>query len=113
MPDPDDPAATLEEAKRIADGLHFACRIPDKKPDFFACGGPAAEAYWDYFTPARILSLLAALDAAQAAIERHTGSFTDRNGVKVCGGCLRDAPCPDREAITRELTGKDAGDAET
>ena len=54
-------SVTLAEAKRIADTLAFACRIPDKVPDFTACGGPAAEAYWAYFTPARIVSLLAAV----------------------------------------------------
>ena len=56
-------SVTLAEAKRIADTLAFACRIPDKVPDFTACGGPAAEAYWAYFTPARITSLLAAIEA--------------------------------------------------
>ena len=35
-------SVTLAEAKRIADTLAFACRIPDKVPDFTACGGPAA-----------------------------------------------------------------------
>ena len=64
---PDDPvASTLAEAQRIADALHFACRLPDKTPDFFACGGPAAEAYWNYFTPARITALLAAIEAVLA-----------------------------------------------
>lgn len=61
----DDPGAELAKAKRIADGLQFACRIPDRKPDFTACGGPAAETYWEYFTPARIASLLAAVQAPQ------------------------------------------------
>ena len=60
-PDGDPVSVTLAEAKRIADTLAFACRIPDKVPDFTACGGPAAEAYWAYFTPARIVSLLAAV----------------------------------------------------
>lgn len=57
-----DLSAELAKAKRIADALGFACRLPDRKPDFFACGGPAAEAYWDYFTPARVVSLVAALE---------------------------------------------------
>src|SRR4051812_16772461 len=43
----------LAEDKSTADGLQFACRLPDKKPDFFACGGPAAEAYWQHFPPRR------------------------------------------------------------
>ena len=59
----DDLAATLAGAKRIADGLQFACRSAAYTPDFTGCGGPAAEAYWDYFTPARIVSLLAAIEA--------------------------------------------------
>lgn len=59
-------AAALDEAKRIADGLNFACRNPDWAPDFTGCGGPAAEAYWNYFTPARVTSLVAALGEALA-----------------------------------------------
>jgi hypothetical protein len=58
VPLPADLDAELARAKQIANGLQFACRLPDRKPDFTACGGPAAEAYWEYFTPARILSLL-------------------------------------------------------
>ena len=104
----DNPSATLEEAKRIADSLHFACRIPDKKPDFTACGGPAAEAYWDYFTPARITALLAAVDAAQAALARHQHKITDRQGT-ICAGCLREWPCPDAGVITRALNGGNDG----
>lgn len=62
MTAPDDKVtAELEKAQRIADALAVACRLPDKVPDFFACGGPVAEAYWSYFTPARITSLLAAI----------------------------------------------------
>lgn len=57
-------SAALEEGRRIADGLQFACRDPERSPDFFACGGPAAERYWEHFNPARISALLAALDAA-------------------------------------------------
>ena len=105
MPDPDNPSATLEKAKRIADGLHFACRIPDKKPDFTACGGPAAEAYWDYFTPARIFSLVAALEAVlkqadEWATERPGEVGPGYNATRACGRSVR-------EAITRELTGKE------
>ncbi len=47
--------ARLAEDKKRAEGLLFACRIPEKTPDFFACGGPAAEAYWEHFGPARML----------------------------------------------------------
>jgi len=59
----DSAAVILAEAKRTADALAFACRVPDKVPDFSACGGPAAEAYWSYFTPARVASFLAAVEA--------------------------------------------------
>jgi hypothetical protein len=47
--------ARLAEAKQIAGGLMFACRIPDREPDFFACGGPAAETYWHKFAPASVI----------------------------------------------------------
>jgi hypothetical protein len=47
--------ARLDEDWRAADGLASACRLPDKVPDFFACGGPAAEAYWGRFTAHRVL----------------------------------------------------------
>ena len=100
MPDADRVAATLAGAKRIADGLQVACRIPDKTPDFTACGGPAAEAYWDYFTPARISSLLAAVEAARKLTVRW-------KNFAVSG-----EECADqlREAITTALAGKEAGD---
>ena len=95
----DDLASTLAEAKRVTDTLQFACRLPGKTPDFTFCGGPAAEAYWNYFTPARITALLAAL-------ERHMNWFTAEKDVRVCGGCLMNKPCPDELA----LTGQESGD---
>jgi hypothetical protein len=91
----DDLTSTLAEAKRIADGLQSACILPGKTPDFTACGGPAAEAYRAYFTPARITALLGAL-------ERHMNWFTAEKDVRVCGGCLMNKPCPDELAITGE-----------
>ena len=95
MPDAGRVASTLAEAKRIADGLQFACRLPDKTPDFFACGGPAAEAYWNYFTPARISSLLAAIEAVLklADPEKSTGV----------------PPVRIRRAIAAALAGKNGG----
>ena len=108
LPGPDDDrvASTLAEAQRIADALGFACRIPDKTPDFFACGGPAAEAYWAYFTPARISSLLAALEAAlKLADEWEEGSFRLDVSTTVMDGCAREL----RAAITAALT-KGAGE---
>lgn len=122
----DDPlTAALEEGQRIADALAFACRDPARKPDFFACGGPAAEAYWDYFTPARISSLLAAV---RAVLELHQpvttnggwlegrewqeceecGPNNENSGVFAAPGDGEEFwPCPTVEAITRELSGKE------
>lgn len=110
---PDTPAAALlAEAQRIADALGFACRIPDKVPDFFACGGPAAETYWSYFTPARITSLLAAIEALTSALTRHRPWFVNDAGVRICGGCLDPAPCKDDPdvIVSRALSGKDSTD---
>jgi hypothetical protein len=90
--------AEIAHAKGIADGLQFACRLPDKKPDFTACGGPAAEAYWEHFTPTRIVSLLAAIEALSAALRTHRHKLTDTKG-EFCAGCLEPWPCPDPEAI--------------
>jgi hypothetical protein len=124
-------AAFLAEAKRIADGLQFACRLPDKKPDFTAGGGPAAETYWEYFHPARIVSLLAAVEAAtrlhskweireddgEGALERlicrHCCAADGGGQTEGCadehaaGNCW---PCPTYRAITAELA-KGPGDA--
>ena len=111
-PKPDSgPSATLEaelaKATQIADALGFACRIPDRKPDFFACGGPAAEAYWDYFTPARVVSLVAALEAAlgfhvEAVIEDMPEPWF--RYCKTCSGHPA-WPCPEVAAITAALNG--------
>lgn len=70
MPEPD-LAAELIEAKRTAWALDYAARIPGRTPDFTACGGPAAEAYWEYFTPARILAYLTALGAVLDLADRY------------------------------------------
>ena len=59
-------SARLDEDQRAADGLYFAARIPDRRPDFTGCGGPAAEAYWERFEPARILREAAAMRAILA-----------------------------------------------
>ena len=61
-------AARLAEDKERADGLLFACRIPDKLPDFRACGGPAAEMYWERFNPRR---MLAEADAKRLVLAGH------------------------------------------
>jgi hypothetical protein len=43
----------VAEDKNKAHDLMFACKLPGKVPDFFSAGGPAAEAYWQHFTPRR------------------------------------------------------------
>jgi hypothetical protein len=60
--------ARLAEDERKAEGLLFAARIPEKKPDFFACGGPAAEAYWEHFEPKRMLG---DVEAKRAIVEEY------------------------------------------
>jgi hypothetical protein len=99
MTDPGDPvASTLAEAKRIADGLGFATRILGMTPDFTACGGPAAEAYWSYFTPARMARLLSALDR----VLELAGEWGDSAAIEG----------PDlliREAIRAALAGEEPG----
>jgi hypothetical protein len=55
--------------------------------------------------------LLAAIEDLTAALERHREWFS-RNGFKICGGCLRPAPCPDDPdvIVARALSGKDSSD---
>ena len=100
---PDDLSSTLEEAKRIADGLQFACRIPDKTPNFAGAGGPAAEAYWEYFHPARVVSLVAALRAVLELADEAVLETIDASGA-ACSWDLD--PAKVREAISRELKGE-------
>lgn len=72
-----------------------------------------------YASPARMAEsgadvprLLAAVDALSAALRLHTFPFTDGKGAVLCGGCLRQAPCPysPEAIITTALAGKEAGD---
>ena len=100
-------SVTLAEAKRIADTLAFACRIPDKVPDFTACGGPAAEAYWAYFTPARIVSLLAAIEA----VLKLAGDW-DNESVRLDAVAARSFPGGDRGVIAAARAGVFQGCAE-
>jgi hypothetical protein len=82
--------ARLAEDKHYAQGLMFACRIPEKKPDFYACGGPAAEAYWAHFGPARMLR---DVEAGHLILARH---HADERGM--CAACPVDtAADPDYE----------------
>lgn len=122
-------SAALEEGRRIADGLRFACRDPERSPDFFACGGPAAERYWEHFNPARISALLAALDAVLKLADAWTAEAsrldrladkaadTDSTALAIRRTALGhraqvhiDFARELREAITRELAGQEAGD---
>ena len=100
-------AAVLAESKRIADGLQFACRRIDATPDFTACGGPAAEAYWEHFTPARVSALLAAVEAALKLTEPGETHY-DLEGNPEQGVLRVIRADVLREAITSALTGKEA-----
>jgi len=53
---------------------------------------------------ADIPRLVAALEAALAALARHQKTITDKHGT-VCAGCLSGWPCPDSEVVARELLG--------
>ena len=48
-------AARLAEDKATAEGLLFACQDPGMEPDFWGCGGPAAESHWLRFSARRML----------------------------------------------------------
>jgi hypothetical protein len=63
--------------RRLAEGLLSACRNPDLRPDFAGCGGPAAEAYWEFFTPATVLTLLDALDTTNKLVAVASLSWDD------------------------------------
>src|ERR1700761_3482321 len=79
--------AALDDSRQIANTLSFACRNPDLRPDFAGCGGPAAEDYWNHFTPARGTSLLTTLDEF-LKLPEPVGTL---NGTKVCPRCSREA----------------------
>jgi hypothetical protein len=64
--------ARLDEDEARANGLFFACRIPGKLPDFSSRGGPAAEVYWQHFTPDRMIR---EVEAKRAIIAEHSPYF--------------------------------------
>ena len=127
MPD-SDPSTTLAEAKRIADGL--AIRMPHPgRPRLLFLGGPAAEAYWNYFTPARIPSLLAAIEAVleETADWKKTSAILDRRAERAADSGRLSGPATSallsgraqayldcasavRQIITRALTGQEPAD---
>jgi hypothetical protein len=48
--------ARLNEDEQAASGLVNAAKMLGAKPDFYGAGGPAAEAFWARFDPARVLA---------------------------------------------------------
>lgn len=46
----------LDEDKDHAQVLTNAAKFIDAVPDFYGAGGPAAQDYWQHFTPARMLA---------------------------------------------------------
>jgi hypothetical protein len=82
--------ARQDEAEAKANTLFFACRNPNWMPDFTGCGGPAAEAYWQHFTGARMLR---DVEVKRRIVERHeqcgTGvGYCDDGGQGIDGvGC--------------------------
>lgn len=99
-----DLTAELLDAKRTAWALAYAARLPGATPDFTGCGGPAAQAYWDYFTPARVLACLTALGAVLDLAGRY-----DLAPEHVTVNCHAVAG-QFREAISREITRKGESD---
>ena len=90
----DGPAPTLEEIR----GWNW---LPDRMD---------STAYEQSELAARCVpTLLAALDTAQAALDRHMHTCTAKNGTEVCAGCLYDHPCPDTGVIARALNGGNDG----
>lgn len=71
--------ARLAEDKRIAEALLFACRDPSRLPGFELCGGPAAEAFWERFTPERMAR---AAEFGQTILLRHTVHFGLPGGTR-------------------------------
>lgn len=79
----------LDEDEARANGLFFACRIPGKLPDFSSRGGPAAEVYWQHFTPDRMLRDVA---ATRALLALHTSNHS-AGVTEACGYCGHLWPC--------------------
>lgn len=76
--------ARLAEGEVRANGLFFACRIPGKLPDFSACGGPAAAAYWQHFTPDRLLAEIQSTRRLLAEIQRMPHLYLDEDAFYSC-----------------------------
>jgi hypothetical protein len=74
-------SARQAEDLAVADGLRFACKLPDKMPDFSSCGGPTAEAYWQHFTPIQI--------ADQVQVGRQIMGWLARAPHNRCSGYVK------------------------
>jgi hypothetical protein len=62
---------------------------------------------WMLEAAARAARPEAEITALRSALKRHINWFTD-DGVRVCGGCLRESPCPDDGLA--EGTGQERGE---
>lgn len=80
----------LAEDKHFADGLMFACRIPDKTPDFGSCGGPAAEAYWRHFDPRRMLQEIESAGRLIAEIQAMPHLYIEGDSWFSCSQAVSD-----------------------
>jgi hypothetical protein len=81
--------ARLDEDERAARGLAGATTFVGGRPDFYGCGGPAAEAYWEHFPPHRELREVEAkrrivddYRIAVGAVSRATGPELDSPGYR-------------------------------
>lgn len=66
--------AGLDADHKAASDLLHAARIPDKQPNFFAAGGPAAQALWRRYSEHRVLAEVRAKRALldELLAEEHT-----------------------------------------
>lgn len=87
----------LDEDEAVAKGLIGACRSMVREPDFYGVGGPAAEALWQRFSPARVL---AEVDAKRKIITAHplTTNIVSYGGGEHPFGC---ETCHDWDGVTK------------
>ena len=90
--------ARLAEDRQRAEGLLFACKLPEKLPDFRACGGPAAEAYWEHFGPRRMLREIEGTERLIAEIKATPHLYIEGDSWFSCSQAVPEAwPGRDRE----------------
>lgn len=101
--------AGVAEDESAAKALATATRFVDGRPDFYGCGGPAAEAYWDRMTPERALRRAEATRALVAEILAE-GHYSDESGYYSCSQArdwvFEEAPAPGSGCSDRERAGK-------